>query len=327
MSTADPVMTAPAVRRVTTATLTGPVTAVRRSDGASFDAATYSWMKHGRADAIDQLGAELAEVLLDALPELGQAVVPPAFPVAYHHVPPSCYFLTEAVLARLNPIRSAAGLAPARIVKVDKDSVTHTDYASSTMAERRAELARIGFTLAEPVDGADVVVIDDVRVTGMAEETIMLALRDAGAHSLTAAYLAVCDDTLSRDPHVEAELNHAAVTSILDLVPAIRAGNFHLTIRFLKRALASPELADFAKAIPSAMVRLMYAAATCTGPDFVAGYPEGMATLRVIVESSSAASLESSIQSSVESSVESTIESTIEASGVTAPPASHHTGP
>ena len=36
---------------VTTARLTGPVDAVRTSDGAPFDTDTYSRMKHGDADA------------------------------------------------------------------------------------------------------------------------------------------------------------------------------------------------------------------------------------------------------------------------------------
>lgn len=264
---------------VTTARLTGTPDDIRTIQGQSFDVETYSKMKHGDADAIDTLGGRLADELIAHRTQLVTDDAVPVFPVAYLHVPPSCYYLAEAVLCRLNAARLACEVKPGRIVQVHKDSVTHSDYAASSRAERAAELARIRFRLDEPVAGTNLVVIDDVRVTGLAETTILAALAQAAPASLTTGYVAVCDPALAASPHVESALNSAAVSSILHLLPAIEAGRFHLTIRFLKRALASAELAAFVAAVPRTLVEQMHAGAIATGADFTAGYPAGMTVL------------------------------------------------
>lgn len=269
---------------VTTARLTGPVDAVRTTDGELFDTDTYSRMKHGDADAISALGAELAAALIAQHPELVTDETEPTFPVAYLAVRPSCWFLADDVLRRINSSRSANDRRPGRIVQVHKDSVTHTDYAASTQAEREAELARIAFRLAEPIDGTNCVVIDDVRVTGLAERTVLAALAQAAPKSLVTGYIAICEPELAASPHVESALNHASITSILQLVPAARAGRFHLTIRFLKRALASPQLPEFVAQVPVELVQEMYDGAVATGEAFMAGYPAGMATLRAALD-------------------------------------------
>ena len=269
---------------VTTARLTGPVDAVRTSDGAPFDTDTYSRMKHGDADAIRALGDLLADALIEQCPHLITDDAVPTLPVAYLAVRPSCWFLADAVLDRLNAERADRGLPGGRIVQVHKDSVTHTDYAASTQAEREAELARIGFVLAEPIDSTHCVVIDDVRVTGLAERTVLTALEAADPKSLVTGYVAICEPELAASPHVESALNHASITSILQMVPAAQAGRFHLTIRFLKRALASPELEPFLAQVPQALVQEMCDGAVATGEIFMAGYPDGMATLRAALE-------------------------------------------
>lgn len=269
---------------VTTARLTGPVDAVRTSDGAPFDTDTYSRMKHGDADAIRALGDLLADALIEQCPHLITDDAVPTLPVAYLAVRPSCWFLADAVLDRLNAERANRGLPGGRIVQVHKDSVTHTDYAASTQAEREAELARIGFVLAEPIDSTHCVVIDDVRVTGLAERTVLTALEAADPKSLVTGYIAICEPELAASPHVESALNHASITSILQMVPAAQAGRFHLTIRFLKRALASPELESFLAQVPAPLVQEMYDGAVATGETFMAGYPDGMATLRAARE-------------------------------------------
>jgi len=273
------------VRQVAAHVLTGDPGRLRDAGtGAAFDAQTYSWMKHGDLDAIEVLGSQLAESLLDSVPSLGSSPVVPVLPVAYLEVPPSCWFLAAVVLRIVNDRRRSAGLEPGRIVKVHKDSVTHTDYAAASQEERRAELARIGFRLAEPIEGTAAVVVDDVRVTGHAEATILRALADARPARLVTAYVAVCDDDLAQTPHVESALNHARVTSVLDLLPVIQAGRFALTIRFLKRALASPELPELVAGCPRSLVEQMYAGALATGESFVAAYAPGVAVLEAALE-------------------------------------------
>lgn len=277
-------MTDNATTCVTTARLTGSVDDIRTTDGRPFEVDTYSRMKHGDAAAIAALGTRLATELVAQCTYLVTDDAVPVLPVAYLEVPPSCWFLAQDVLARINAARAACELPAGRIVQVHKDSVTHTDYAASTQAEREAELSRIGFRLDESIDGTNCVVIDDVRVTGLAEKTILAALADANPQRLVTAYVAICEPELAASPHVESALNHAAITSILQLVPVVAAADFRLTIRFLKRALASQELPAFVAAVPRELVQDMFDGALATGPEFVAGYPTGMATLHAALQ-------------------------------------------
>nr|WP_246241912.1 phosphoribosyltransferase family protein [Flexivirga aerilata] len=264
--------------RVVAHPLTG--TAERPVDartGDDFDTATYSLMKHGDLPSIRALGDELAEALLEQCPSLATDPRPIVLPVAYLAAPPACYHLAAVVAARLDERRP--DLPAARIVHVHKDSVTHIDYAASSAADRRKDLQSIGFRLTEPIDDAIAIVVDDIRVTGLAEQVILDALAGAGAARLVAAYVADCDESLAADPSIESALNHARVRSITDLLPSIERGEFAITIRFLKRMLGDPQLGEFLDRCPPDLVTRFHDYAQATGPDFLAGYPRGTAAL------------------------------------------------
>lgn len=249
--------------------------------GTPFDTAAYSLLKHGDTRAAARLGDAVADVVLAADPGLLTDPVAPVLPVAYLAVPPACLLLARRVAAALDAERVPHGLAPARVVRVAKDTVTRTDYATSSAADRAAELASIGFRLTQDVRGARLVLVDDVRVTGAAEDTLRGVLAGSGAASVLAAYVAVVDARLASDPSVEAALNHARVRSVADMVPSVRAGTFAPTIRFLKRLLAAPadERAAFLAACPPGLRAALLDGARATGETFCAAYAEGVADL------------------------------------------------
>ncbi len=245
-----------------------------------FEAVAYSLMKHGDSASIQLLGSRLGDRLLaDSGPALLTHEAP-VFPVAYLAVPPACWFLAAEALAVVNDARSALGLLPGRLAHVRKDAVTTTDYAGSTAEQREAELAGIGFEVGQSLTGSVAVVVDDVRVTGSAEQTIIAALRGADPSAVLTAYVAVCDAELAHSPQVEQALNHMAVTSPLDLLPAIEADEFCLTIRFLKFALGSPDLADFVRRCPQPVLLAMYDGVVATGAGFADAYAPGVALLQ-----------------------------------------------
>lgn len=253
--------------------------------GTRFDTAEYSLMKHGDLPSIRSLGTELAHTLIEDAPWLlttGRRIV---LPVAYLAVPPACFYLASTVSSVLNQARR--GLPPAQVLHVHKDAVTRIDYAASSAQDRQADLAGIGFRLTEPVRDTIAVVVDDVRVTGQAEQVMVDLLRDAGVRQIVTAYVATCDDALATDPRVEASLNHALIRTVHDMLPSIGRGDFVPTIRFLKRLLADPDLPDFLAHCPPALVERFMADAEATGADFMAAYPAGTAALRAASEDGS----------------------------------------
>lgn len=259
-------------------TLVGTVEDIRDRDGADLDLDVYSRMKHGDTTAITTLGTELGEALIKRYPALVTDPTEVLLPVAYMSVPPGCYYLSAVVADVINQHRVPLGHSEARIIRIAKDSVTSTDYAASSMAEREAEMERIRFTLEESVAGAQVVLVDDVRVTGLAERTAVAAMSHQHPASLTLAYVAVVEGDLKGSPHVEAALNHATVTSIMEMVPAIERGDFALTIRFLKRCLkAEPqELTTFLRSCPTPLLHTMLTGARASGETFLSTYRESV---------------------------------------------------
>lgn len=270
-------MSAP-VTQVVAHPLTG--TAERPVDartGEPFDTRTYSLMKHGDRPAMHRLADELADVLVAERPSLLTDPRPVVLPVAYLVAPPACRYLADRIAGRLNALRTTAPAV--RVMHVHKDSVTHIDYAASSAQDRRNDLASIGFRLTEPVRDAIAIVVDDVRVTGLAEQVMLDLLQDNGIGQIVTAYVATCDEQLARDPSVESALNHAEIGSIHDMLPSVRRGDFVPTIRFLKRLLADPDVAGFLAACPTGLVQRFRADAEATGAQFLAGYPAGTAAL------------------------------------------------
>lgn len=263
--------------------LGGTLDAYQDVTGATFDADAYSRMKHGDIPATAAFGQLLAKTILTEHPEVATDPRSVLLPVAYRHVPPACYHLAAVVAEVLTHARAPHGLSAARIVKIEKDSVTNTDYATATPQARAAELNSLRFTLTEPVTDAHLVLVDDVRITGASEAAVAQALLDAGHHQLITAYIATLDDSLAAFPQIESVINHASVKGIRDMEGQVRRGDFALTIRFLKRALASPDLGAFLGVCDYQLRVQMLDGALRSGDTFQDSYVQGIATLHKAV--------------------------------------------
>ena len=278
-------VSAPPVRTVALTRLGGTRDDLRDvATGIPFDVRTYSRMKHGDLDAAEALGRRLGHAVLAGVPALATDPAPVVLPVAYLAVPPACLMLALAVLGVVDEARAAHGLEPGRVVRVAKGAVTRTDYAGASAEARRAELASIGFHLDEDLAGTRVVLVDDVRVTGLAEQTLLDVLARDGTGrpaEVVTAYVAVCEPGLAADPTVEAVLNRAAARSVADLADAVRAGRFALTIRFLKRLLGAPETEReaFLDACDLGLLDELADGARASGPAFCAAFAPGLAAV------------------------------------------------
>lgn len=247
--------------------------------GGVLDADAYSRMKHGDTVSTSAYGAALAQLLITDDPGLVTTTAPVLLPVAYRHVPPACYHLAQAVAGHLSTRRTQRGRSAARVVKIEKNSVTKTDYATATQAARAAELASLSFMLTEPVHGAHLVLVDDVRVTGSSESAALSALEGAGFAQLTTVYIATLHESLAAYPQIESVINHASVTTVMDMAEQIRSGNFALTIRFLKRALTDPQLPALLELCDTTLVTQMLDGARASGAAFQEDYAAGIAVI------------------------------------------------
>lgn len=241
------------------------------------DLSAYSLMKHGHVPSINLLADHLAQDLLDAEPRLLDPQLRITLPVAYLAVLPACGHLAHRMAQRLTEARTSAAknsvtrtdaAAQVRVVRIAKSAVASIDYASATAQERRDQMSALSFTL-DPgldLDGDVVVLVDDVRITGLAEQAAVRALAQASHPAeIITAYVAAATPALATDPSVERALNHAVVTEPSQLLPAMRAGEFALTIRYLKWALSTQPVAPLLEALPPELAAQMARGAADSG--------------------------------------------------------------
>ena len=255
-------------------------------EGTRFDSARYSRMKYGDTDATMHFGHEIAHTVAKVLPEVIEDERPPEFLVAYKAVPPACYYLSRYCLDMVNDWRLDYGNEPGRVVHVYKNRVAATNYATASEAERTKELESIGFSLeGRSMDDKNVVVLDDIRITGGAERKMLKILADEKPARLVMGYVALFDaQQAAENPSVENDLNVSVIKGVNDLLPLIDADNFDLNIRTLKLILATDPaiLEPFLQQIPERLLDIVLRGAIDTGGDFIQQYGQGYSLTRSI---------------------------------------------
>lgn len=250
-----------------------------------FDSASYSRMKHGSRSDTKLFAREIADVIVQDMPEIVDDEQAPLFLVAYKAVQPACGYLSRYALDGINRTRVEKGLEPGEIVKVYKGQVTANDYAKASAAERQAELNGIDFSL----QGTDIfdrtaVVLDDIRISGGAERRILEVIEqsDRLPTRLMLGYVALFNPhQAAQAPHVESEINTVAVQSVNEVAEFMTAGNFDLNIRTLKLILGSDrdDLVRLAESVHPDYLEDIVRGATDTGPEFILKYIDNYAFL------------------------------------------------
>lgn len=252
------------------------------ANGEDFDADAYSRMKYGARGDTKHFATKIAKTLKKEAPHLYETEVAPAFLVAYKAVVPACGYLTRYCLDRINRTRVENGLEPAEMLHVRKESVTNTDYSTASVEARETELASIDFSLdGQHIDERNVVILDDIRISGGAEKRILEVIEDEPQvpSSVILGYVAVFDaQQAAISPNVESHINTTAVTDVNDLIEIIDSEHgFDLNIRTLKLILgAEPsELAGLLETMSRQQIEEIIRGAIDTGPDFLQKYSQG----------------------------------------------------
>lgn len=144
------------------------------------------------------------------------------------------------------------------------------DYGKLSSAMRDERNRQKKYFL-DPTDfeGKHIVVVDDVRITGSIERSVVTLLDGIEWESLTVTNLVRLNPDVARDnPQIEDALNHASINSLRDLLPLMeQRDRFVLITRTVKRILEADEfeLREFLSALEPARRAELYRAAVDDG--------------------------------------------------------------
>lgn len=265
----------------------GPDGSLVTHEGAPFSPDLYSRMKYGSQSAARTLGVELGSAILRQVPGLVLDTRPLVALLTYKYVPSAAATITRAATCLLSEARLAAGLSDVQHAHVVTGKVLGRDYSSLDEAGRAAYIAETGYFLRqEDVDGANVIVVDDIRNTGAAEDLVFRFTADKGIENLVLAYVGIMNqEDARRDPSVERKINTSSITDLTGLLEIIDVDGMTLTIRTMKMVLGQKDTAAleaFLRKIPEQLLFELFQGTLGSGPEFVDYYADGLAVVRKI---------------------------------------------
>ncbi|MBB2893501.1 phosphoribosyltransferase family protein [Flexivirga oryzae] len=210
------------------------------------DAISYSRFKHGDAAVARRFASALAVLAAQRLPSRPVLVTTSAFA----KVPPAAYSLLPPFVQQLRMLRPDLEVGAFRIIR---NGVSNGDYSRMTIADRRGAIDAGDLTPERDIEGAFVLALDDIRVTGNHELAMDRCLVEAGVDELWHLYV-VDAGGFAGAPQVESTLNEAAIDGAGDLLDIAASRRFIPNARLCRRVLSLPvdELRDFVeRATPS----------------------------------------------------------------------------
>lgn len=259
------------------------------STGALFDADRYSRFKHGSRQAAQEMGHEVGKALIAGIPELISDNRPPEAIVCYQGIPPACQALTAFAMSYVNLERIAEGNDPARILHVRKSHEIRGNYASLTPEQRLEQIFAIELdTDGHSFDGANVLALDDIRITGTAEKHVRHMLSKHRPNRSVYGYLAIFDESAAlQDASVESRINLSTINTLEDVNDMIDKDGFIVNLRVIKKILSEPspeKRAAFMDRLSDADLYDTLAASLTVGPEFLTR-PEYSSGYRQLVAS------------------------------------------
>ena len=197
------------------------------------DIAEYSRFKFGDGGVSQKYGVLLGELACTTQDEVLVASS------AYRTAPPASESL---VLPFVNTVHSrlSAKFAP---FKISKAKLATDNYASLSFDER-AQTLQNDLILPADIDftGKHVIILDDIRVTGLREAALERLFDSVGVASATFHYVLDVPEG-KRFPQTEAAINIRAVESIEDVIALAQKPDFIPNVRLCK-FIISRNLAD-----------------------------------------------------------------------------------
>jgi hypothetical protein len=235
-------------------------------DRPRLDPVEFSRFKHGAVAPAWRFAEELVQRVATDCPDVFHAPHLVVTASCFKYVP-----LASATLARcaghlLNTRRAAVGAAPVTSTQFFRAQLIEGDYSTMTLDERERFIAQDVVRIdTEVLADAAVLVLDDVRITGLHESRLAAVLDEAGVPEAVFAYCAIIEGRA--DPTIEKQMNQAAIGDLDALADLMRAGGFRLNSRVCKLILGAPPaaLTAFLDRLPATALDQLVTGLECNG--------------------------------------------------------------
>ena len=206
------------------------IDALHLENQSGLDYNQYSLFKYGDREATKQFGESLSNLLIDAdaVSDTGDSYLISCSP--YKNVPVAAKYLMDSVVDNLKGNR-----VNAEDFKIDRSGVTKGDYSKMSIEERTEAQNDINLTVDQDLTGKEVILVDDVYITGAHEVRLREFFKSQNVKKVTFLYIALVSHGID-NPSVESFLNSSKMQNWKDWLDM--ALNYpYLNTRFLKYLL------------------------------------------------------------------------------------------
>lgn len=216
----------------------------------------YSEFKYGNGAVANKLGSFLAQQFLDVADGDHTEVLVTSS--AYKSAPPAARALQDSFVEN---IRTLSGEEESvSTFKIYRSNLTNGDYAAMSLEQRQEVMASNGLVLPADLDitDRDIVILDDISVTGSHEELLRNLLAPLNPNSMHYGYvLSVLNGKAF--PGIEAAINATSVRSLDDIIWLIESPEFIPNARFCKFILSQQlsEIERFIQVAPPTLLEVM----------------------------------------------------------------------
>lgn len=245
-----------------------------------FIAAHYSRYKYGSTSASDAFASALGHVFQYAFPQLVNSSSLFVASSPYKYVPTAAYVLAHTFFHYLNHLRDNLALPPAQLIKIERRQASSGDYGLLSLEQRHTLMHSNPVFLQQTLPrNADLIIIDDIKVTGAHQNRLIRATDTQTLSSRTFLYiLKILNPSPEMlNPAIEDHLNHSCVKNLNDLVDIALAPDFTWNVRvckFLLNAKNRSALPAFLAHMPDSFLLQLYQNSLGDGYNLMNAYQE-----------------------------------------------------
>jgi hypothetical protein len=242
-----------------------------------FDAKNFSKFKYGSNTKAREYGFRLAKLFFQ---NYGAELVRSKSYItcsAYKTVPNAAFTLMFHIQAGLNHyLRRCYKAPPLDYQPLRRETLYEGDYGKLSFAQREEVMNKnVLYINEKAIYGSQILVVDDIRITGLHEEKITRILEQGGVQKVYYLYIINANIT---EPSLEYDLNHAFVRKLDDFIEICQEQDYVLNsraCRFLLSYNNRKELAAFFGKSSRSFLELLYAYFLADGYNTMPNYQKG----------------------------------------------------